>query len=152
MVGQNTEVTSVPGCVHDVNVFTDARFISFRETLDSEMKRLKGTGKYQRKKAAVIGVDDEDILWEKGLLGDHNPKVLLDTMVYYIGLYFAIRGGEHRKLRHYPSQLRLIKPERGSPYLVFTEDVSKSNQGGLLHRKKAETSSEYLTGLEQVGQ
>ena len=51
------------------------------------MKQLKSTGKYQRAKAEVITPEHEDLLWEKGVLGDHNPKVLVDTLVYYIGLY-----------------------------------------------------------------
>ena len=56
-------------------------------------------GKDQRKKAEVIGIDQEDMLWKKGLLGDLSPQALLDTLVYYVGLYFAIRGREHRQLR-----------------------------------------------------
>ena len=44
----------------DINILTDPGFICFKETLDAEIKQLKE------------------------LLGDHNPKVLLDTMVYYI--------------------------------------------------------------------
>ena len=93
-------------------------------------------GTYQRKKAEVIGIEQEDMLRKKGLLGDHSPQALLDTLVYYIGLYFAIRGGEHRQLRFKPSQLQLVEPANASPYLAFTEFVSKTNQGGLLHRKK----------------
>ena len=58
------------------------------------------------------------------------------TLVYYIGLYFAIRGREHQKLRHNPSQIQFVEPVGGTLYLVFTEDVSKTNQGGLQHCKK----------------
>ena len=97
-------------------------------------------------------------MWEKELLGKHNPQVLLDALVYYIGLYFELWGGEHWKLRHNPSQIQLVKPAGGMPYLVFTEDVSKTNQGGLQHRKKvpkqvvhhlnAEAPEHYLVRLQ----
>ena len=79
----------------------------------------------------------EESLWQQGLLGDSTPQQLLDTMVYYVGLYFALKSGqEHRNLRHFPSQLELIEPQQGAAYLVYREDVSKINQGGLEHRRK----------------
>ena len=100
------------------------------------MKRLRSTGKYVRNQAEVVTIEQEDMLWAKGLLGDGSPQVLLDTLVFYIGIYFAIRGGEHRQLRYRPSQLQLVEHEDSTPYLVYTEHVSKTNQEGLLHRKK----------------
>ena len=120
----------------DVLLFNDANFSCSRGVLDSEMKRLRSLGKYRKVKSDVIGMDQEDILWRKGLLGDSNPAVLLDTLVYYIGLYFVIRGGEHRRLCYKPCQIELVEPENGVSYLIYTEFVSKTNQGGLLHRKK----------------
>ena len=57
------------------------------------MKELKGTGKFQMKKAQVISEDQEDCLWEKGLLGDKTPQQLLDTLIFYIGFYFALHSG-----------------------------------------------------------
>ena len=71
------------------------------------LKYMKRLGKYRSKKAEAIGIEQEDVLWKKGLLGDHSPQALLDMLVYYIGLYFAIRGGEHQ-LRFKPSQLKLV--------------------------------------------
>ena len=69
-------------------------------------------------------------MWEKRLLGDK----LLDTLVFYVGLYFALRSGtEHRRLQFYPSQIQLYEPINGRAYLVYTEDVSKTNQGDVAH-------------------
>ena len=49
------------------------------------------------KKAEPIAEAEDDILWDKGLLGTHSPQVLIDTMVFMTGLYFALRSGdEHR--------------------------------------------------------
>ncbi len=71
---------------------------------------------------------EENILWEKGLLGS-TPQVLLNTMLYSIGLNFALRSGdEHRNL--IVEQFELGENEAGE-YLKYTENVSKCNQRGL---------------------
>ncbi len=89
----------------------------------------------------------EDQLWDLEILGDQHPQALLDTMFYYIGLYFALRGGEeHCRLRHSPSQIQLHE-ESGESYLSYTEDVLKTNQGGLFHRDRLPRATMHNSAL-----
>ena len=99
------------------------------------MKRLRSTGLgVKRRQAEPITVEEENQLWEKGLLGDSTPQVLLDTMLYLCGIHFALRSGEeHRSLQL--SQFQLLSSPDGLAQLTYTENYSKNNQGGLLHRK-----------------
>lgn len=57
-------------------------------------------------------------------------------MVFMCGLYFALRSGqEHRDLQY--SQIRLVEPPTAStPHLVYTENISKNNSGGIAKRKQ----------------
>ena len=64
--------------------------------LDGEMKRLNATGNYiNRKQAQPITLDQENHLWELGLLGEHNAQVLLNIMVYLAVFFFALRSGKN---------------------------------------------------------
>ena len=84
----------------EVKVFDDPCFQQFRGTLDAHMKELRHTENYQPKRAAVISEEHERLLWKKNLLGDATPQQLINTMVFYIGLFFALcSGAEHRNLR-----------------------------------------------------
>ena len=106
----------------DINFFKDAQFSGFQRTLDGEMKHLRSCGLGSKKKQAEpISIHEETIPWEHGLLGSCSPQVLLDTMVFLCGMYFALRSGqEHRDLQF--SQIELIEPSGNSPpYLVYTK-------------------------------
>ncbi|CAC5415514.1 MET [Mytilus coruscus] len=75
----------------------------------------------------------------EGILGVDNPQQLLDTLHYLFGLHFALRGGtEHRRLR-LNSNPQITGPFQDKDaklrYLLYKEDVSKANAGGLKHRK-----------------
>ena len=43
----------------------------------------------------ISGVEEE-MLWEKGVLGYHSPQALVDTMVL-AGLYFALHSGDEAR-------------------------------------------------------
>ena len=98
--------------------------------MDGELKRLNGTGKYVYKKKADIITAEMEILWKNGLLGDHSSQVLVNTLVHLMGLCFALRSGDdHRRLRHYPSQVKLEEPLNSTAYFHYKQDISKTNQG-----------------------
>ena len=69
----------------------------------------------------------EDLLWAKFLLGGETPKMLLDTIVFYNGLYFALRSGrEHHLLKHSPCQVEVVEKPGERPYLLYHEDRDTS--------------------------
>ena len=121
----------------EVNILSNPVFCQFRASLDARMKELKATGQHKVKRAQVITEEQENCLWEKDLLGDQKPQQLLDTLIFYIGLSFALQSGlEHRRLRFYPSQIQVVEPESVRSYIMCTEDVSKTNKGGIAHRRR----------------
>ena len=66
--------------------------------VDSEMKRVQRSGLgSQKRKAEPLTEEDEEILWQKGLLGSSNPQALVYTMVVFNSLYFALRSGSEQK-------------------------------------------------------
>ena len=116
-----------------LDIYKDSVFANLRSTLDAEMKRLRHLGLGSSKKQAEpLTEEEEEVLWRKGLLGEHSPQALLNTMVYMNGIYFALRSGkEHRELRFNSSQITLIERDGERPFLQYTEDESKNRPGGL---------------------
>ena len=74
----------------EIDIFNSPKFSQFRDTLDSCMETLKASSNFQVRKAENITEEIEDLLWSKGLLGDSTPQCLFDTLVFYLGLYFAL--------------------------------------------------------------
>ena len=123
-----------------VNFLDDNVYSKLKSVLDAKMKSLSKQGLgIDKKQADVISVEQEEILWSTGILGSDKPQQLLNTMVYLIGLNFALRAGqEHRNLRFgKDSQILFKRDPSGRSYLQYTEDISKTNSGGLQHRKLA---------------
>ena len=119
----------------EINFFTQPEFIEFKRTLDGEMRRLKATGAgITKKRAQPISSEEEEKLWIDGSLGSTSPQTLLDTIIFMCGMYFALRSGqEHRTLQH--DQIELKSSEDGKLCLVYTENTSKNNPGGIKNQK-----------------
>lgn len=119
-----------------INLFKDDEFQDFRSLLDMACRRSSSLGiGVVKKQAEIITQDEEDEMWEKGILGSDNSQTLIDTILYLNGLHFALRSGqEHRNLT--TEQIRIIPPtsEEKNYIIEYVENISKTNQGGLKHR------------------
>ena len=113
--------------------FNDDVFFKLHNTLDNRMKDLSKMGKVAPcVKAQAISIEEEDVLWKWGVLGDDTPVKLVDTLLYLLGLHFTLRAAEeHKNLKvncqlsvHYDSEVSL-------KYLYYQEKSSKCNQGGI---------------------
>ena len=122
---------------NEVKLLNDEIFQTLKNTLDNRMKQLSASGiKTPRKQADIISEEEEEALWSKCILGSDTPVKLADTLLYMLGLHFALRAGnEHRNLRFVNSQLSLNTDKQGNRFLRYIEDTSKNMQGGLRHRK-----------------
>ena len=111
----------------EIDFFKNDSFLEYRTSLDAEMKRLQSTGLgSKRKQAEPLTLAEEEQLWRKNILGDHGPQALLNSVIYMVGLYFAVRSGdEHRQLRYSPCQIQLIKKPGERPYLLYTKIALK---------------------------
>ena len=116
----------------------DERFEMIKNTLDREMRdRAKDGIGNDVKRADVISLEEEEILWEKGILGFHDQYSLFNSMLYLLGINFALRGGEdHRHLSWDNPQLKICRDKDGVKVLRYREYTSKCNQGGLKDRKR----------------
>ncbi|XP_046367712.2 transcriptional regulator QRICH1-like [Haliotis rufescens] len=97
------------------------------------MKKLaaRGIGIVKRK-ADIISCEQEDILWDKGILGDDTPQKLLDTLLYLNGISFCLRRGEeHHSLKL--SNFSFVE-KNGIMHLKYCEGITKTNSGGLKHK------------------
>lgn len=126
---------------NSIHFLKDEKFAQIQSALDNNMKKLCKAGiGATTKQAQIITFAEENILWERNVLGIDNPEKLLHTVFYMIGLNFALRGGdEHRSLRHgTTSQIQLEELATGGKVLIYREEYSKCHQGGLkdLNTKK----------------
>lgn len=118
----------------------DEAFKDLKFTLDNLMKVRcqSGLGNNVRQ-AQVITFQEEDIMWNTGVLGVDSLQKLLDTLVYLLGLSCALRAGkEHRVLRSVGrnSQFTFHYDDDGYRYLMYREDLcTKTNRGGIKHKK-----------------
>ena len=107
-------------------------FSSFQTSLNNLFKQLRSSGVgAESVQTEGISHEEENRLWESGVLNTDTPKGLLRAVFFYNGKCFCLRGGqEHRELA--VSQLkRRHDPDR----YVYVEKASKNRPGGVSQLK-----------------
>ena len=90
----------------------------------------------------MISYDFENLLWDKSVLGEQDPDILRDTVLFSIGINYGLRAGdEHYYLRRSTpekeSQFTFQHNSVGKRCVVYTEDtITKTNDGGLANMRK----------------
>ena len=108
-------------------------FVKVCNTLDNRMKSLSREGFITpNSKAQVITYSQEDKMWQEQLLGDHTPERLVYTVLYCLGVQFALRASEEHKSLKFGKQLAVkTDVESGDEFLEYTKFTAKNNQGGI---------------------
>ena len=117
-------------------------FADVRVVLDNVMKeRTVANIGVNKKQAGVVTLEMENKLWNEGLLGEHTPDILRNTVLFLIGINTTLRAIEehyylHREMPYKSSQLQFERDPDGVKCLVYREDaVSKTHDGGIDDRK-----------------
>ena len=98
--------------------------------LDAEMKDVHREGvKNLKEQKQGFTVEEEEVMWQKGVLGNSTAKILLHTIYFYNGKIFGLRTGEHRIIR--PRDFTI-----GNNFIQYIENASKTHQDGLRDLKK----------------
>lgn len=106
----------------------DPRFKALHNTCDSEFRSLHEDGiGTEKKSAAIITKEDEDRLWDSGVLSTKTPDGLQKAVFYYLGKVCCLRGGEEQRSLKLSQFTRLHNPER----YIYTEHGSKNRNGGF---------------------
>ncbi|OWF36952.1 Zinc finger MYM-type protein 3 [Mizuhopecten yessoensis] len=94
----------------------NSKFVTLLDDAEFEGKHCK-----LYKKMKDLAAKGEEKMWRCGILASDTLDKMRDTLLYLLGLNFALQGGqEHYNLRHGEnSQLRLGTDNNGRKYLEY---------------------------------
>ncbi|XP_070555060.1 uncharacterized protein KIAA1958-like [Ptychodera flava] len=79
----------------------DRVFHKLNQAIRAKQVDLKGQGKGRKElKSEEISAEEEETMWQAGVLGINNPQSANFTMFFLFGKHFGMRGrNEHRQLK-----------------------------------------------------
>ena len=140
---------------HNLKLLDNNAFVCLRNTVDNRMKQLSKQGIVRQKnQAQAISVEQEEHMWQSGILGEDTPEKLINTVLYLIGVHFTLcTCDEYKSLKVGTfSQLKIkVDPESNQHYLEYVEHHSKNHHRGiksLHHKMKTAKAFENLDNPE----
>ena len=130
-----------------VDLYKDFEFSGSRDVLEGKAKYLRqklNMGKYPNK-ASSITRTEEASLWTGGQLGTSDPRTLIHTMWWIFGMHFGVRTREE----HYEMKIEdfVYKyDDENREYLTFSENATKTRQGGLRKKVRLVLPKMFATG------
>ena len=138
--GQDYEPSSLRGLFSSFNrylkerkysasIIEDIVFDQARKCLEARSKQLKKEGKGNKPNATEALTDvEENILYEKNLLGISNAEALLNKVWLFNSVHFGLKGcEEHRQMIW--GDMQLDMEADGTEYLEYSECQTKTRTG-----------------------
>ena len=98
--------------------------------IETNKEKVEASG---RGPAEAISKEQEEKLWNGGLLGNDSPKKLLRTLFFLVGKFFGLRGGREQRDLEWVRDIKLTQTQSGE-VLVYTNQYRKNFRGGLHQR------------------
>ena len=121
-----------------MNIMKDIEFVDTRKALNAAMAESADMGLISGQNAAEpISFDDENILFESGILGCTTTKHILNTALYLLAVHTSVRGGaELRNLRAGENSQFRLEFQEGNEVLIYKETKAKNYQGNAKSLRK----------------
>ena len=107
------------------DIVNDECFAGADRVLEDNARNLRETGLGKRpNRACSLTEEEENILWDCGLLGDSSPKALLNTMWLLLCQHFGLRGRQE----HHDMMVEYFttrKGDYGKNYITFENPTQR---------------------------
>ena len=133
------------------SILSADEFAGSREVLNGKAMTLREKGKGKRKrKADCLTAEEEEAMWQSGVLGYSTPQSLNFTVFFQTSQHFGTRGcQEHHQICI--EDLKFVRnPTTGEPeYVEWVEGITKTRQGGLVKKERRVPQRMFATGEDR---
>lgn len=133
-------------CGSSFNILKDINFMRSRNILEGKARNLRKEGKGKRPNASTFLTESEEtLLWDVGKLGCNSAVTLVNTMWFLNTQYFGLRANQEHTTMLMENFI-LKCDEKGTEYIEFQEDITKTRQNGLHPNKRVTNTKMFATG------